>query len=394
MNCSQALTAAFAAALLSASQANSATKPEFFVAKLENGVSVGFALVRSGADQPGNDLGEVIFPRSSGLSRVLYDETAGTYFGYRLEVSSSDRRLKVTILPLNGDIAHELNSRAACAGCKSPKPLPGALSRVPAPLTVADGAVVTIELLVNQATGEKIVDVVKLALQPFEAEAMRTPAEHVLDALKTTQRADILAARGDYDAAAGEYRRALEQNPNDPTVRNKLAICYQQVNQPGRAEEQYRQALRINPNYAEAWNNLGSLAHSNGNYKQAIKHYQKAVSLRPNFATAYRNLGAADFALGQIEDGLAAWDAAYRIDPSVLNASAGSSVAGGGLEPGEQYFYFAKICAKKGQIDNALLFLKQAQTASFKDWKRVANDTDFAAVVHDPRYLELTGAKK
>ena len=393
MNCTQALAAAFAAALLSASPASSETKPEFFVAKLENGVSVGFALVRSGAEQPGNALGEVFFPRSSGLSRVLYDEKEGIYFGYRLEVSSSDKHLKVTILPLNGDIAHELSNRAACAGCKSPKLLPGALSRVPAPLTVADGDVVTIELLVNHATGEKIVDVVRLATRAFEAEAMRAPAERILDALKTTQHADIFAARGDTDAAIKEYRRALEQNPNDATVLNKLGICYQQLKQPGRAEDQYRQALRINPNYAEAWNNLGSLAHSSGNYKQAIKYYQRAVSLRPNSATAYRNLGAADFALGQLEDGLAAWEAAYRIDPSVLNTSGGSSVAGGGLEPGEQYFYFAKICAKKGQIDNALLFLKQAQTASFRDWKRVANDADFAAVVRDPRYLELKGAK-
>lgn len=394
MNYAHTLTAASLATLLLAGPAGSETKPAFFVAKLGNGLSVGFALVRSSANQPGGAFGEVVFPRSSGLSRVLYDEQESAYFGYRLDVSRSDKRLKVTILPLSTDVADELRGRAACADCKSPKLLSGALSRIPAPLLLADGDVMTIELLVNPATGEKIVDVVKLATQPFEAEAMRAPAERILDALKTTQRADILTARGDFDAAIREYRHALEQNPNDATVRNKLGICHQQIKESGRAEDQYRQALRLNPNYAEAWNNLGSLAHGNGDYKQAIKYYQKAVGLRPNFATAYRNLGAADFALGQIEDGLAAWEAAYRIDPSVLSTSAGSSVAGGGLEAGEQYFYFAKICAKKGQVENAILFLKQAQTAGFDDWKRVANDSDFAAIVHDPRYLDLTGAKK
>ena len=394
MNYAHTLTAASLATLLLAGPAGSATKPSFFVAKLGNGLSVGFALVRSGASQPGGALGEVVFPRSSGLSRVLYDEHEGAYFGYRLDVSRSDKRLKVTILPLSSDVADELRGRAACADCRLPKLLSGALSRIPAPLLLADGDVMTIELLVNPATGEKIVDVVKLATRSFEAEDMRAPAERILDALKTTQRADILAAREDFDAAIKEYRHVLEQNPNDATVRNKLGICHQKIKEPGRAEDQYRQALRLNPNYAEAWNNLGSLAHSNGDYKQAVKHYQKSVSLRPGFATAYRNLGAALFALGQIDDGLAAWEAAYRIDPSVLSTSAGSSVAGGGLEAGEQYFYFAKICAKKAQIDNALFFLKQAQTAGFSDWKKVASDPSFEAVIRDPRYLELTGAKK
>jgi Flp pilus assembly protein TadD len=390
----RALTAASLVALLWVRPAASETKPAFFVAKLGNGLSVGFALVRSGADGPGGAFGEVVFPRSSGLSRVLYDEGEGAYFGYRLDVSRSDKRFKVTIQPLNSDVADELRSRTACPSCKPPKLLSGALSRIPAPVTLSDGDVMTIELLFNPTTGEKIVDVVKLASRPFEAEAMRAPAERILDALKTARRADVFAARRDYDAAIKEYRRALEQNAQDSSVLNKLGICYQQLKRTGRAEDYYRQALRINPGYAEAWNNLGSVAHGDGDYKQAIKYYEKAISTRPSFATAYRNLGAAYVALGQVDAALAAWESAYHIDPSILSSSAGSSVAGQGLEASEQYFYFAKICAKKGQIDNALFFLKQAQTSGFDDWKRVQSDRAFEVVIRDARYIEMTGAKK
>lgn len=391
MTCAHHLLTGLAAALALAAPVRSQTKPEFFVAKLENGVSVGFAFVRSGADRPGGAYGEAVFPRSSGLSRVLYDETAGVYFGYRLEVSRSDKRLKATILPLSADTARELQKHVTCRDCKPPKPLSGALSRIPAPLTLPDGDLLTIELLFNPATGEKILDVVKLSTSPFNAETMRAAAERILDATRTTQRADILAARGAYDRAIDEYRHALELNPNDATVQNKLGICLQQLKQPRRAEDQYRQALRINPHFAEAWNNLGSIAHGNGDYKQAIKHYQKAIALRPAFATAYRNLGAAHFALEQLEDGLAAWESAYRIDPSVLSTSVGSSIAARGMGAGEQYFYFAKICAQTSQVDNALHFLKQAKDAGFRSWKKVDDDRSFEAVVRDPRYKELTG---
>jgi tetratricopeptide (TPR) repeat protein len=382
-----------ALSLLLVAPAKSGPKSEFFVAHLENGINVGFALVRSGAEQPGSTLGEVVFPRSSGLSRVLFDDTEGVYFGYRLEVSRADKRLKVTIRPLGGDVAQELRDHSACPTCKPPKLLSAALARTPAPLSLADGDIVTIELLVNSATGEKIVDVVKLATQQFQAETMRAAAERAREALRVIQRADILAARAAYDDAIREYRRALELNPNDAVVQNKLGISYQQAAQRGRAEDQYRQALRVNPAYAEAWNNLGSLQHASGDFKQAIKNYQKAVDLKPSFATAYRNMGMAYLSLGQFDQAYAAFIAAYRIDPSILEGSAASSVSASGVGAADQSFFFAKVSAKNGQIDQACGHLRRAQAAGYDDWKRVTKDPDFEVVVRSACYLELTGAR-
>jgi Tfp pilus assembly protein PilF len=335
-----------------------------------------------------------VFPRSSGLSRVLLDAEGDVYFGYRLEVARADKRLKVTIKPLNADIANELRDRVRCPDCKPPKLLSISLSRIPGPLMLADGDVVTIELLVNSGTGEKIVDVVKLSTQEFSATTMSAAAERILEALKAALRADYLAARGSYGAAITEYRRALKLNPNDAPVQNKIGICYQHMKLPERAEDQYREALRVNPGFAEAWNNLGSVSHSGGNYRQAVKHYKKAISLRPGFATAYRNMGAAYFALGRVEAGLEAYQAAFRIDPTILEASPGASVTAGGIGRADQYYYFAKICAANGQLEAALAFLEEARVSGFKDWKKIRNDAGFENVVRDPRYQQLEGAGK
>jgi hypothetical protein len=53
---------------------------------LENGASMGFALVRPGQTGSSEGIGEAALPRSNSVSRVLWDRESGTYFGYRVEV--------------------------------------------------------------------------------------------------------------------------------------------------------------------------------------------------------------------------------------------------------------------------------------------------------------------
>jgi Tfp pilus assembly protein PilF len=361
------------------------------LATLNNGVSVGFALLRSGSQEAGESLGGVALGGAKAVSRVVVDREGGVFFGYRLEIDrAGSRQLRVTIRPLPGGVEKELEARLPCPSCPAPRPLAGYQPRFPPSQIVSDGASLSVDLLVNPTSGEKIVDVIMVSSQRVTHEATRAAAQRVAEAIEAAKKADYLVAKGAYDEAIEQLRRAAAINPSDAALWNKMGICYQTTRRLALAEEQYLRALKLNPQYAEVWNNLGSLEHGRSRFKQAVRDYEKAISMRPSFATAYKNLGAALFALGRFEDGFRALQEAFRIDPSALQASSGVGVGVAGMSPAMEAFYFAKIHAANGQVDSALALLMKAAASGFKDFDRVTRDPDFKAVVRDPRFAELT----
>jgi tetratricopeptide (TPR) repeat protein len=362
----------------------------FAFATLRNGSSIGFALLRTGAPAGGVAIGEAALPRSNSVSRVLWDRESGTYFGYRVEVERRDgaRPFRVAFRALDASaVERELRQRGACSGCPSPAPL-GTLPRFPAPQLLAEGEALTLELLANPATGERILDVVKLSARPLAPEAMRVARERAAEGQQAVRRAAALVARGRYAEAVGEYRKALEVQPNDATVHNKLGICYQQLKQDDVARREYERALQIDPRYAEAWNNVGTLEQARRRFKPATRAYKKAIEMKPSLASAWKNLGYAYLAQGQVQEAFEAYEEAFRLDPTILESQS-LGVPGAGIDAATQGFYLAKLLAGKGQTDDALAMLRRALQAGFADFARVERDPDFAALVKDPRYREL-----
>ncbi len=385
------MTTRAAVLLVAAGLAATARADERFAfATLENGTSVGFALVRTGEAGPSGSMGEAALPRSNSVSRVLWDRESGAYFGYRLEVEKKDgpRPFRVSFTPLDrGAVERELQQRGACPGCPAPAPL-GAGPRFPAPQLLAEGEVLTLELLANSSTGERILDVVKLSARAVSAEAMRTGAGRVLEGQQAVRRASAHVARGRYAAAAEEYRKALVVTPSDPTVHNKLGICYQQLKNDAMARREYDRALEIDPGYAEVWNNVGTLEQAGKRFKQAVRAYKKAIETKPGLATPWKNLGNAYLALGQVHEAFEAYQEAFRLDPTVLE-SQGPGIPAAGIDAATQSYYLAKLLAANGQTESAIEFLRRAKEAGFRDWARVRSDPDFRAVVADPRFKEL-----
>jgi tetratricopeptide (TPR) repeat protein len=376
------------AAVLAAAAASSDER--FVFATLENGASAGFALVRTGETGPSGAMGEAALPRSNSVSRVLWDRESGAYFGYRLEVERKEgpRPFRVSFKPLDRPaVERELKQRGDCPGCPPPAPL-GAGPRFPAPQLLAEGEALTLELLANPATGERILDVVRLSARPVTPEAMRSAAARALEGQQAVRRAAVHVARGRYAAAAGEYKKALEVQPNDPSVHNKLGICYQQLKDDAQARREYDHALALDPGYAEVWNNVGTLEQARKRFKPAVRAYKKAIETKPGLATPWKNLGNAYLALGQVQEAFEAYQEAFRLDPTILE-SQGPGIPAAGIDAATQSYYLAKFLAANGQTDSAIEFLRRAKEAGFRDFARVASDPDFKAVVADPRYKEL-----
>jgi len=276
-----------------------------------------------------------------------------------------------------------------CPECPRPTPLEGYLIRFPGPLTLGEGAICTIDLLINPQTGEKIVDVVMASPKAISKQTMQAAAQTTREAMALVERGDTQVARGNNQSAIEEYKKALNINPNDSSVWNKLGIVYQRVNQIDLAQHQFERALKLNSKYAEAWNNLASCYHLKGKYKQAIRYYQEAINAKPSFAAAYKNMGSAYFALKRFEEGFQAFQAAFRLDPAILETSISAGVKVPNTSAGELFFYMAKLSAASKQNDTALDFLAKALEGGFKDCSRISRDPDLRLLANSSRFQQI-----
>lgn len=379
-----------AATLLAAWAAGVQAGEGVALATLENGTSVGFALVRTGGREAAGPIGEAALQHSNTVSRVLWDRDSGAYFGYRVAVErgGGPRPFRVAFKALDrAAVEAELKRRSDCPACPPPVPI-GAGPQFPVAQQLAEGDALTLELLANPQTGERIFDVVTVSESPITGEAMASAAGRVREAQQTVTRAAVLAARGNFTAAAEEYRKALAELPNDARVHNLLGVCYQRLQNDAMARREYDRALELNPAYAEGWNNIGTLEQSHRRFKQAVRAYRKAVEIKPAFPTGWKNLGSAHLAQGQIQEAFAAYQEAFRLDPTILESQT-PGVPSAGIDAATQNYYLAKMLATNGRKDAAIEFLRRAKEAGFRDFGRVESDPAFRAVVQDPRYKEL-----
>jgi tetratricopeptide (TPR) repeat protein len=378
------------AALLAAASPP-ASGHDFASARLDNGVSVGFALLRSGP--PGDAslaIGDTALARSNGVSRLLWDRETGAYFGYQVEVKRqrTSRPFRVTVKPLDPAAEGTLRNRVACAGCPPPTPISSSPVRYPAPQQLAEGDSLTLELLTNPQTGEKILDVVKVSARPLAPEAMQTAAQRALESWEAVRAANEDVAHGSYRKALAGYLRALPLQRNDAVIHNKVGICYQNLGERAGAEASYARALELDGGYAEAWNNLGTLEQMQRRFTKALEAYRKAISLKPGVANFWKNLGSGYLSTGREADALEAYREAFRLDPTIFERQP-VAVEAAGVDAASHGFLMAKVLAAGGQRDAALAYLRRARDAGFRDFARVESDPDFRSVLADPRFESL-----
>jgi|GEM_PF-1889221 len=91
--------------------------------------------------------------------------------------------------------------------------------------------------------------------------------------------ASALFRQSKFEAAAGEYRRALRRNPKSVFVHFNLGRVLERLDKPVEAEAEYREAVRLAPDHADAHCNLGLVLQRQGKFPEALTELQRGHDL-------------------------------------------------------------------------------------------------------------------
>lgn len=202
-------------------------------------------------------------------------------------------------------------------------------------------------------------------------------------------RGDIYMARKMYREAIDVYR---DGPPDSPILANKIGIAFHQLLLLDQAKKSYEHAIKLDSKYPEAINNLGTIYYAEKNYRRAIGCYNRALKYSPPSASIYANMGAAYFGRKDYKRATEYYERALTLDPDVFEHHSGFGTLMQERTVEERatfHLYLAKMYAKSGANDRALIYLRKALEEGVKDRKRIPDMPEFTPLKTDPAFLQL-----
>jgi tetratricopeptide (TPR) repeat protein len=132
--------------------------------------------------------------------------------------------------------------------------------------------------------------------------------------------AEAFQAQGRWDDATAQFRKILEQNPNQPGIHYQLGrILLSKPLDPTVTEEatkEFEAELTVNPTSPSAEFMLGDLAWRNQKTDEAIEHFSRATQFDSGLAEAYLGLGMALNTAGKYVEAITPLKKYTEMDPS------------------------------------------------------------------------------
>ncbi len=225
------------------------------------------------------------------------------------------------------------------------------------------------------------------------------PPQHRFEPPSPNATAAELEARGDelraekyFVDSIEYYRAALAKLNRAATIYNKMGMAELFLQRFHDAQKDFEHAIKLDRNFADAYNNLGVIKYEQRRYGSAVKEYKKAIKFDPNSASYFSNLGSAYFAKKDWLRANEAYTQAVQLDPEVFNRNSRTGVSAQMSSPEDEakfQFVMAKIYAKNGYTDMALMCLRRSMESGYKDINNVYKDSEFEALRKDPRFTAL-----
>jgi tetratricopeptide (TPR) repeat protein len=259
--------------------------------------------------------------------------------------------------------------------------------RLVCPLVLIISAVSTMQA---QHSNAELVQISPPAIRRAEPPPAAAAAEEL------EKRGDELRLEKDYLDALDYYRAVLAKKPNSPGVCNKAGIAELLMQRYKEAGKDFERAIHLDHQYADALNNLGVIDYESKKYGKAVKQYEKALRLRPDSASFYSNMGAAYFGKKEFERASEAYAKAIELDPNILERTSHNGISAQLPSPEDRArfdYIIAKLCAKQGDRDRSLQYLRRALEEGYKGIDDVYKDPEFAGLRNDTRFTELMAAR-
>ena len=213
----------------------------------------------------------------------------------------------------------------------------------------------------------------------------------------------------EWDAAAREYERAVQLDPNSSRIQVLYGLHFVTVGNIEESLAHYRKAVQLDPLSLNAITNVGAATFTAGRYDEAIAQLNKALEIDPNYGPAHQFLsliyeaqGKYDLWLDESEktaslsndaDLLAVFKAA-RLEYNRAGYRAANKRIAEVLEQQSKRVYIdpatiASYYGTLGDKDKAFFWLEKA-CAEKSDLIRILKTShNFDSLRSDPRYADL-----
>ncbi|HEV7842702.1 MAG TPA: tetratricopeptide repeat protein, partial [Pyrinomonadaceae bacterium] len=211
----------------------------------------------------------------------------------------------------------------------------------------------------------------------------------------------------DWAGAEGEFKRAIELNPNYATAYQWYGRLLSALGRHNESIVNLQMAQALDPLSLSINTGVGVSYYMARRYEDAIQQYHKALEMDSTFTIAHEHLGSALLQAGLHDEAIAAFRAAVRIDGSDigLRASLGHACAvTGNREEAEKIiaelrevskqryvspYFMVEILAGLGRVDEAFEWLERCYTDRAPHMIFLGIEPKLGALKADPRFDHL-----
>jgi Flp pilus assembly protein TadD len=189
----------------------------------------------------------------------------------------------------------------------------------------ADGADSPAILIENATAANRAVNIPEFVnIGPHGLIGMEAP---VAEYYRVVDEATALVKAGRHEAAALEWKKAVELNPGETTAHFHLGTALARQGRLSEATAEFEKSLELDAAFPSARANLGGVLIQRGMAAQAIAHLEQAILSDPKQADAHNNLGIALAMTGRLAEAIPHVEQAVELaeakDPTMLDLLAG-----------------------------------------------------------------------
>lgn len=129
--------------------------------------------------------------------------------------------------------------------------------------------------------------------------------------------AEAFESQGNWDKAAAQYNKILEQDSHARGIHYRLGRVFlaKAPPEPDNARKEFEQELKIDPSNASAEFMLGETARQAGQWDEAATHFTRAAKFDESFVEAYLALGMSLNSAGKFANAVAPLEKYVKLQP-------------------------------------------------------------------------------